>query len=95
MRQGDSAKDEKNMIIKYLLIGFTQPVDKLLFSVLSTHAVILSEARSAKSKNLRIYPLHGRNQVRRSFDSLRSLRMTTGVQIPICLSVDYHMQLMA
>ena len=70
MGQGDSAKDEKNMIIKYVLIGFTQPVDKLLFSVLSTHAVILSEARSAKSKNLRTYLLHGTNRVRRSFDSL-------------------------
>ena len=32
MGQRDSAKDEKNMIIKYLLIGFTQPVDKLEFS---------------------------------------------------------------
>ena len=87
MGQRDSAKDEKNMIIKYVLIGFTRPVDKLLFSVLSTHAVILSEARNAKSKNLRTYQLHCTKQVRRSFDSLRSLRMTTGVQIPICLTV--------
>ena len=70
MRQGDSAKDEKNMIIKYVLIGFTQPVDKLLFSVLSTHAVILSEARSAKSKNLPIWGLLCSWFVRRSFDSL-------------------------
>ena len=31
MRQGDSAKDEKNMIIKYVLIGFTQPLDKSEF----------------------------------------------------------------
>ena len=77
----------KNMIIKYVLIGFTQPVDKLLFSVLSTHAVILSEARSAKSTNLRTYQLHCTKQVRRSFDSLHSLRMTTGVQIVICLTV--------
>ena len=28
MGQGDSAKDEKNMIIKYVLIGFTQPLNK-------------------------------------------------------------------
>ena len=34
MRQGDSAKDEKNMIIKYVLIGFTQLLEKLLFSEL-------------------------------------------------------------
>ena len=69
--------------------GFTLPRDKLEFGELSPHAVILSEARSAKSKDLRIYPLHGTNQVRRSFDSLRSLRMTTGVQIPIFLSAAF------
>ena len=44
--------------------------DKLEFGGFSTHAVILSEARSAKSKDLRIYLLHGTNQVRRSFDAL-------------------------
>ena len=63
-------------------------VEKLEFGELTTHAVILSEARSAKSKDLRIYLLHGRKRVRRSFDSLRSLRMTTEVQIPICRSID-------
>ena len=31
MGQRDSAKDEKNMIIKYVLIGFTQPVDQSKF----------------------------------------------------------------
>ena len=67
----------------YVCLSFRQQTEKLEFCELSTRAVILSKARSAKSKNLRIYPLHGRNQVRRSFDSLRSLRMTTGVQNPI------------
>ena len=33
MGQRDSAKDEKNMIIKYVLIGFTQPVDQSKFGV--------------------------------------------------------------
>ena len=44
-----------------------------------TLVVILSEARSAKSKDLRIFPLHSTKQVRSSFDSLRSLRMTAWV----------------
>ena len=42
----------------------------------TTNDVILSK-RSA-SKNLRTYGLSARRSVRRSFDSLRSLRMTMG-----------------
>ena len=38
--------------------------------------VLLSEVRSTKPKDLRIYGLLSSNQMRRSFDSLRSLRMT-------------------
>ena len=53
-----------------LYIVLRQQTDKLKFGELTTHTVILSEARSAKSKNLRTYLLHGTNQVRRSFDSL-------------------------
>ncbi len=41
-------------------------------------SVILSEGRSPKSKDLRIKCLLSRWQVRRSFDSLCSLRMTGG-----------------
>ena len=70
-----------------LYIVLRQQTDKLEFGELTTHTVILSEARSAKSKNLRTYQLHCTKQVRRSFDSLHSLRMTTGVQIVICLTV--------
>ena len=43
MRQGDSAKDEKNMIIKYVLIGFTQPLDKLEVIALKDLHVIASQ----------------------------------------------------
>ena len=39
-------------------------------------SVILSEGRSSKPKDLRTEFLLSRRQVRRSFDSLRSLRMT-------------------
>ena len=46
-----------------VLIGFPQTIDKLEFYEFSTHAVILSAARSAKSKNLRNYQLHSTNQV--------------------------------
>ena len=58
------------------------------FGEFSTHAVILSEARSAKSKNLRIYLLHGTNQVRRSFDSLALAQddnRCTNPNLPHCL----------
>ena len=44
MGQGDSAKDEKNMIIKYVLIGFTQPLDKLEFIALKDLHVIASHS---------------------------------------------------
>ena len=53
-----------------LYIVLRQQTDKLEFGELTTHTVILSEARSAKSKNLRTYQLHCTKQVRRSFDSL-------------------------
>ena len=43
MGQGDSAKDEKNMIIKYVLVGFTQPLDKLEFIALKDLHVIASQ----------------------------------------------------
>ena len=43
----------------------------------TTNFVILSKRISA-SKNLRTYGLSARRSVRRSFDSLRSLRMTMG-----------------
>ena len=70
-------------MISFLYIGLTQQTGKLEFGELTTRSVILSEAHSAKPKNLRTYPLHSKPQVGRSFDSLCSLRMTTGVKIPI------------
>lgn len=54
------------------------------FSELCTHAVILSEARSAKSKDLRTYPLHSKTECEDPSTSLplvATLRMTKLLEI--------------